>query len=187
MSPEILGQTGEAGQFGKWDVYPLFVQEAGRLADRRQIANTLFLSINSVLVGAIAVLAQQSGLASVKLLILEIVIAVAGFLLSRQWLKLLKLYSRLLNYRFEKLALIEAMPGFPGALPMYTLERSEGRDLGSNKDKSIFGFGRTEEFIPKLFLWLYSLGPLLLIAGTFAVKLNFSGWLTQYISLPVLH
>src|SRR5258708_28219772 len=107
MSPEIPGQTGEAGQFGKWDLYPLFVQEAGRLADRRQTANTLFLSINTLFLGGIAVLAQQSGLASVKLLILEIVIAVAGLFISRQWLRTLGLYRRILAFRYAKLPEIE--------------------------------------------------------------------------------
>jgi hypothetical protein len=186
MVPSAMPQQGgdstiSAGQFGRWDTYPLMVQEAGRLADRRQIANTLFLSINSLLVGGIAFLAQQSGLASVSLLIIQLVIAVAGLFITRQWLALLELYRRLLNYRYAKLASIEAMPGFPGALPIYTLESKEGGD------NELFGFGRTEEFIPKLFRVLYIAGVLLLIAGTIAVKIRFGAWLSHYISIPALH
>jgi hypothetical protein len=187
MVPSEMSQIGadapnQAGQFGKWDMYPMMVQEAGRLADRRQIANTLFLSINSLLVGAIAVLAQQSGFASVSLLIVQVMIAAAGFLLSRQWLKLLELYRRLLDFRYAKLAQIEAMPGFPGALPVYTLESREGGD----KDTQMFGFGAVEEFIPKLFRVLYVIGTLLLIAGTIAVKIRFGAWLSHHISIPPL-
>src|SRR5436305_1080170 len=116
MSPEIPGQTSEGSQFGKWDVYPLYVAEAGRLGDRRQNANAFYMSINSALVGAIAVLAEQSGLTSLRFLVFEIIIASAGLLFSRQWLRILRLYGRLLNFRFEKLRQLEELPGFPGAL-----------------------------------------------------------------------
>jgi len=193
MSPEIRGQTGEGGEFGTWDAYPLWVQEAGRLADRRQITNNLFLSINSVLVGGVAVLAQQTVQAphlqiSVTLVILEVILASVGFLLSHQWLRLLQLYSRLLNFRYEKLEALERQPGFPGAIfpsdagnvGMYTLESKEG------KARAIFGFGKHEEFIPKLFRVLYVVATVLLVLGLVAIRVHFAAWLGEHISIPVM-
>lgn len=180
-----------SGQFGKWDVYWLWVQEAGRLADRRQLTNTLFLSINSLFVGAIAFLAQQSIQAahlqiSVSLLLVQVVLAVAGFLLSRQWLKLLTLYINLLNFRYDKLKVVERMDGFPGAIAMYTLEDGhDGKDK-NGKPQPIFGFGKLEQFIPKLFGWLYVVAVLLLILGVVAIRIHFAAWLGQYISIPVM-
>jgi hypothetical protein len=182
MTSEIMGDAKEGGQFGRWDVYPLFVQEAGRIADRRQLANTLFLSINSLFIGAIAILAQQSGFASVRFLFIEIAIAIAGLFITREWWRTLNLYRRLLSFRYEKLRALENSAGFPGAIKMYQAEADETGGGG----KRIFGFSAVEESIPRLFTALYIASTVLLLAGTVAVRLNFSGWLSQFITIPTL-
>ena len=181
MLPEIPGETGEAGQFGRWDVYPLFVQETARISDRRQTANSLYLSINSLLVGAIALLAPQSFVqTSVSLLVVQVFVAAAGYLMSRQWLRLLEKYRTLLNFRYEKLREIEGMNGFPGVLKMYQDESKQG------SDKTFFGFAQVEAYIPRLFSVVYVFGALLLIADVVAIRLHFGLWLSQYINIPVL-
>jgi hypothetical protein len=193
MASGLPGNNNLPGQFGTWDAYPLWVAEAGRLADRRQLTNTLFLSINSLFIGAIAFLAQQSIQSahlqiSVSLLLVQIVLAVAGFLLSRQWRRLLKRYINILNFRYEKLREVEELPGFPGAIfpsssgpmGMYGLEAKEG------ELREIFGFGKLEQFIPKLFGVLYVVSVILLILGVVAIRIHFAAWLGQYISIPVL-
>src|SRR5262249_55072649 len=135
--------------------------------------------------GAVAVLAEQSIQAahlqvSITLLLVQVLLAVAGYVLSHQWLKLLKLYSNLLRFRYQMLRDTESQPGFPGAIQMYLREDQEGA-----KHK-IFGFGELEEFIPSLFKFLYIVITLLLIIGVVAVRIHFGEWLAQYISIPVL-
>lgn len=180
ISRLVVDSPAPVGEFGTWDVYPLFVNDTSRISDRRQTANTLYLSINSLLVGGIAFLAQQSGLASVSLLIVQVVIAIAGLFLTRQWLAVLELYRRLLAFRYEKLRALENTEGFPGAIKMFQVEYTE------SGDKKIFGFTRIEGFVPRLFRVLYIVGTLLLIAGTIAVKIHFGVWLSHYISIPPL-
>jgi hypothetical protein len=165
------------GQFGKWDVYPLIWQETARISDRRQTTNSIYLSINSLLLGGIALLAQQSQLQSFALLVVQVVVAGAGFLLANQWYKILEKYRLLLKMRYATLESIEDMPGFPGAVKMYIIERG---------NTATYGFSRVEEFIPKLFRALYVLGTVLLIAGTVAVKMGVGAWLSRHVILPTL-
>jgi hypothetical protein len=185
MAPGSAGNSAPQGQFGPWDVYPLFVTETARISDRRQIANTLYLSVNSLLVGAIAFLAQQSIQAphlqvSVSLLLVQAFLAIAGLLITRQWYRTLELYRRLLAFRYEKLRKIENMPGFPGVFKMYQVEDDEGGD------KKIFGFAKIEEFIPRLFRVLYVVSVALLVIGVIAIRIHFAAWLGQYIGVPLL-
>jgi hypothetical protein len=180
MLPGAFTETETAtrqGQFGKWDVYPLIWQETARISDRRQTANGLYLSINSLLLGGIALLAQQSQLQSFALLVVQVVVAVAGFLLANQWHKLLEKYRMLLKLRYATLESIEEMPDFPGAVKMYVLERD---------NKETYGFSRIEEFIPKLFRALYVIGTILLIAGTIAIRMGVGAWLSTHVNLPHL-
>ncbi len=177
MTSGLPGNNNLPGQFGTWDVYPLFVEDTAKITDRRQTANSLYLSINSLLVGAIAFLAQQGALTSTSLLVVQVFIAFAGYVISRQWHRLLEKYRAMLNFRYAQLQSIEEQPGFPGVLKMYQIE---------SKTPSLFGFSNIEEFIPRLFRFLYVIGTLLLIAGTFAVKLHFGAWLAQFVSIPVL-
>lgn len=167
-----------SGQFGKWDVYPMLWAETARISDRRQTANTLYLSVNSLLIGGIAFLAQQSQLQSFSLLIVQVVVALAGYVIARQWHRLLEKYRLLLKVRYETLEQIEEMPDFPGAVKMHVIERDR---------KELYGFSKIEEFIPQLFRLLYISGTLLLIAGTIAVRIHFGLWLSHYLSIPTLH
>ncbi len=185
MSSGIPGYNNVPGEFGTWDVYPVFVQDTAKITDRRQTTNTLYLSVNSLLIGAIAFLAQQSIQAphlqiSASLLIVQIFLAIAGLFLCRQWLKTLELYRRLLAFRYDKLRRLENMPGFPGAIKMYQVEDDEGGD------QKIFGFSKIEAFIPSLFRVLYFAAPILLFLGVVAIRIHLAAWLAQYISIPVL-
>lgn len=165
------------GQFGKWDVYPLIWQETSKISDRRQAANTLYLSVNSVLLGAIALLAQQSKLQSISLLILEGFVALAGLFISSRWYRVLAKYQSLLKVRYKTLSDIEKMAGFPGAVSMFTIE---------DDHPETWGYSIIEQFLPRIFTWLYIIGTLLLIAGTIAVRIHFGLWLSHYISIPTL-
>lgn len=165
------------GQFGKWDVYPLIWRETSTISDRRQTANTLYLSVNSILLGAIALLAQQSKLQSISLLILEVFVAIAGLLISTRWNRVLAKYQSLLKVRYKTLSEIEAMPGFPGAVKMFTIE---------DQHPETWGYSAIEQFLPRTFTWLYVVGSLLFIGGTIAVRIHLGIWLMHYITIPTL-
>ena len=48
-TPTNIGNS-DLGRFGKFDVYPVLWQETACIADHRQTANTLYISVNSLLI-----------------------------------------------------------------------------------------------------------------------------------------
>ncbi len=159
--------------FDKFDVYPVFIEDTARLSDRRQTTNNIYLSVNSVLLGVVAFLAQQGHLESFTFLIIEVFVAAAGFIIASQWHHLLRKYRELLSLRYRVLEEIENLPEFPGVAGMYAREHKE----------NIGGFSDIEARIPRIFQGLYAVGSVALIAGTFIIRL---GLVSHLISAGIL-
>lgn len=135
--------------------YELLVTDTAKLSDRRQTINALYLSANSVLLGGIALLAQQGAIRSGALLLPAILIALAGIPVCLDWRKLVRNYKELLNLRFELLRQIEALPGFGYPIKTYHVESDKLYKLPSGGQKVIFGFSNIEINIPLVFIALY--------------------------------
>ena len=147
------------------DVYPLFVQDTARLSDRRQSMNALYLSVNSLLLGAIALLAQQGGLTNILFLAAEFIIAVAGIIIAAQWRRLIDKYRDLLKLRYALLIEMENQKPFPSATKVYTSEAME----------KLYGFSEIERRLPMIFQWVYGTGTAGLLAGVLAVHFDIGG------------
>jgi hypothetical protein len=146
--------------------YNLLVKDTAKLSDRRQIINTLYISANSILLGGIALLAQQGGLKAGALLLPAILIAVAGIPLCLDWRKLVLNYKQLLELRFEMLRRIEALPGFNYPIKTYSEESEKLYKKPKGGQTVLFGFSRIEVNIPLVFIALY----LVAIAGSIALE-----------------
>lgn len=171
--------TGSApsgsGQFGRFDLYALLVNDTGRISDRRQTMNNIFLTVNSVLFGSLAVLAQQSGLRSVFFVFVEVFLSIAGIYIARQWLALSNKYQNLVKLRYETLMQIEQLPDFPGETKMYTIE---------NEHPETWGFSNIERHLPVAFMVMYVAGSVFLVLGTYAVKSGLVDLIVNNVSLP---
>jgi hypothetical protein len=158
-------QRGDAAQVaaspygGKlFEQYQLFVEETARISDRRHTTNNLFLSVNSVLLGAVALLLQQSAgkdTTSALVFFLALLLVGAGAILCVSWRRLLLSYGARLRERFLYLRQLEV------EYPDLLLPAFSGRPRQAS-------FSRMEAGIPGVFLVTYFLA----VAGAMAFALG---------------
>jgi hypothetical protein len=143
-----------------FEQYQLFVEETARISDRRHSTSNLFLSVNSVLVGAVALLIQQSGgKGSSLLLFLAFLLVAAGTILCVLWMQFLLKYAQRLRQRFTFLSNLEK------ANPSLLLRVYSNADLRSDS------FSHLEARIPVVFLATYTVA----VVGTLVIVF---GWLS---------
>jgi hypothetical protein len=141
-----------------FEQYQLFVEETARISDRRHSTNNLFLSVNSVLLGAVALLLQQSaGKSDTATLVffLALLLVLAGAILCVSWRRLLLSYGTRLRERFLYLHQLEQQ------YPSLLLPAFSGRPRQ-------LSFSRMEAGIPLVFLVTYFLA----VAGAVAFALG---------------
>jgi hypothetical protein len=160
-------QKPESDQFPPWaeghvfQQYRLIVEETARVSDRRHSTNNLFVSVNSVLLAAIAILVQQGTNKNIAaLLFLAFLPLGAGFVLCVFWLILLRGYSRRINKRLAYLGELETKRYATYLLPVFSAQDTQ------------VSFARAEAGIPIIFLVAY------LAAAVGAIALE-SGWLAS--------
>lgn len=110
------------------DIYKLYVEMADKVSERRQSANSFFLSINSAIiafVGSVDVIADQIFHPSLFWLI-----GFAGMVLSYQWYRLVRSYKDLNTGKFKVIHEIERhLPFRPYDAEWTALGRGERADL----------------------------------------------------------
>src|SRR5262249_26732286 len=126
-------------------------EETARISDRRHSTNNLFLSVNSILLGVIALLFQQSVQASpntpnntVVLLFLAGLLVTAGAVLSLFWRRFLVRYDRRLKARFDHLRALEQR------YQTYLLPAVSMQQVTES-------FSRMEAWVPIVFLCTYAI------------------------------
>jgi hypothetical protein len=162
-----------------FDVYKLLVQDTAHISDRRQTMNNIYLSVNTLLLGALAVLVQQGRLTSFLFLTVEVFVSIAGFIIALQWRALIKTYKNLLRLRYETLEEIEKTIDIPDIAKIYTLEHK-----ASDTNKKLYGYSDIEGRLPGIFQWLYGVGLVLLVFATFAARTGLFTLLEQHLPLP---
>lgn len=130
--------------------YKLYVEMTDRISDRRQQANTYFLTINTVLVTLAAgfiEFAKLTGAESWWLL----GVAAAGWTLCYTWYRLIESYKQMNSGRFKVIHELER------CLPASVYD-AEWEALGRGKDPSLYTpFTETEMKVPVIFGLLYGL------------------------------
>ena len=132
------------------DQYKLLVQTSETLVRRRDNLNTFFLSINSLLLAAIGLMAKEGFPENFGGLSI-IVLGVAGIVLSISWRKLVHSYRQLNAGKFKVLHHLEKY------LPASIFD-AEWIALGEGKDKTKYTpFTKTETVAPWVFTGLYGI------------------------------
>jgi len=150
------GDNYEKIVFGQ---YKLFVEMADRISSRRQLANSFFLSINTVLITVV-------GYSVIKLteflhISLNITISIAGMILCYTWFRIIKSYKDLNTAKFKVIHEIEKL------LPLSPYD-AEWDAVGSgNNPKLYLPFTHIEMKIPWIFFSLYALSLVLIIIFLF--------------------
>jgi hypothetical protein len=121
------------------EIYKLYVDKADAISNRRQNANTFFLTINTALLG----ITGYIGTANVML-------SIAGLLLCYFWYKLVISYKQLNTGKFKIVREIEKL------LPLSPYD-AEWIALGEGKKPDLYKpFTDVEYKIPLVFMFVYS-------------------------------
>lgn len=121
------------------------VEMADRVSQRRQAANSFYLSINTLLVGGSAYLGTSTSTIRTTLLI-----SIAGILVSVYWTRSIESYKTLNNAKFAVINKIEE----DLLVSPYTAEWAELDPDGDGKRHKPFHV--TEKLVPKVFIAMYA-------------------------------
>lgn len=145
--------------------YKLYIAQIDKLGDRRQSSNSFFLTLNTGLCAAFSFLCAEG--APPMLRPLQLVIPIAGILISFFWYQLVSSYRQLSTGKF---LVIHRMEEY---LPMSPFA-AEWRVLGSGKDRSKYvPLTHVEVWVPRLFIIMYIALTLYLIPWKYI-----NGWIT---------
>jgi len=127
--------------------YKLYVEMTDRISQRRQAANGFCLSINTVLLGSVGLVASRCTPNQTFAMIA--VISIAGMLMSYGWYRLICSYRDLNTAKFAVIHAIEKhLPIAPYA--------AEWLAIGEGKNPRLYKpFSHIEVWIPRLFMAAY--------------------------------
>jgi len=140
--------------------YKLFLNQVNKLTDRRQNVTTVYLTVNSAIVGALAFLFKDVQMPSWAYPASAAILLVSGVAACSLWRRLISQYSVLLGWWYEQLRDIEtAMPNSRALLT----EEYEAL-YGGGQSQPRVGLTRYEIRLTWLFTVLYaSFGLALLV------------------------
>jgi hypothetical protein len=128
--------------------YELYVNSAHQVSDRRNTANTFFLTLHTLILGMFAIILQGKFRLDPSWLIMFPVIG--GVALCWIWGRLLVSYRQLNAAKFKVIGAIETR------LPVAPFVAAEWHVLGEGKDKKLYRpLTPVERTIPWVFAFLY--------------------------------
>lgn len=143
----------------KFDEYKMFIDDTARFTERRQNASNLYVTVNSLLLTAIAFIVKDAIFEEAWTFLLTIPIVVAGIFVSFWWKQLLHRYRLLGRLRFKVLREMENSPDLAGIEKMY---HREDELYPRNPDGTVMqgeglNFSDLESKLPVMFITLYSI------------------------------
>jgi len=138
---------------GLIEQYKLLLQTSENLEARRQGLHTFFMSINTLFLGAVALIARESG-TNVELAVATVLLAIFGFSLCGSWRRLIDSYRAVRSSKFDLIRGLETqLPAAPFVAEWISLSQS-----------GFVSFTTLERRTPTVFQCLYVLAALAGIA-----------------------
>lgn len=148
-SPHLIRHTKESyGDFFKahlFEQYKHYVESAEKLSERRVSVNNYLLTVNALLVTLYGVIASNSSESAWDILVL-----IAGAIVSLTWLRLIASYRNLNSLKFEIIHELEQE--MPAALYDYEWKKAE-----EGRGKTYHPVTHLECWVPLVFMLLYFL------------------------------
>ncbi|MBW1650421.1 MAG: hypothetical protein JRJ44_07060 [Deltaproteobacteria bacterium] len=153
---ESILQKQEANDYGEQfqnhllEIYKLYVNTAEKISDRRQSANSFFLSVNTAIMAVIGyILGLTNGEATKGFYWWLILITLAGIIICYAWFRLIQSYKQMNLGKFSVIHNIEKL------LPISPFI-AEWKALGEGKDsKKYLLFTKVEQKVPWAFLLMH--------------------------------
>ena len=131
------------------EIYKLYVEMADRISNRRQSANSFFLSLNTAVIALVSYLHLGQSAGKSSDLEFYWLVAAAGMSLSYIWYRLIRSYKGLNSGKFKVINRIERH------LPLGPYD-AEWEALGRGKDPKLYlPFTRVEMVVPWIFFLLH--------------------------------
>lgn len=147
----------------KSDDCELFLNQINNLANRRQMVTTTYLSVNTVLVGAMAFLFKDGQFPGPASQITALALLLSGLVVCGLWRKLILQHSVLISWWYSQLRAWET--NVPEDKRIFTKEYEE-LYLGK-KEKALVGLTRYETQLTWLFMVIYLVFGLAIVVMLF--------------------
>jgi ABC-type transport system involved in multi-copper enzyme maturation permease subunit len=142
-----------------FEQYKLYVESADKISERRNLANSFFLTLNTLLLGAIGLFAERF-LQSPWILLLVLPLLGAGLILCYAWGRIIQSYRQLNTGKFK---VIEQMENL---LPLRTYVKAEWNALGQGDDPDTYmPLTKLETWVP----WAFAILYIMMIIAVFVV------------------
>ncbi len=152
ISPESYG-TKEQYYGHIFEQYKIFIEMADRISTRRNLANTFFLTLHTLIIGTIGFTYEKGPLFTNKWLIIFPLIAVLA--LCYVWWRLLKSYRQLNTAKYKVIGEYERQ------LPSSPYWSAEWKALGEGNDPELYKpLTDVEKWVPIIFGLLYIIGSI---------------------------
>lgn len=140
-SAQLADGLKKADRAERLELYKLMVEMADRVSQRRQVANSFYLSINTLLVGGSAYLGATTASTRTTLLV-----SLAGVMVCIYWIRAIESYKTLNTAKFSIINEIE--DGL--VIKPFTDEWAKLDPNGDGKRHK--PFHETERFVPRVFV-----------------------------------
>ncbi|MDX2139680.1 MAG: hypothetical protein SF123_16460 [Chloroflexota bacterium] len=152
-----------------FEQYKLYIESTDKISERRNLANSFFLTLNTLLLGAIGLLAERFlEMPTVFLLVLPML--TAGLILCYAWWRIIRSYRQLNTGKFK---VIEQMENL---LPLRTYVKAEWNALGQGENPRVYlPLTQLETWVPSAFAILY----IMVIVGGFVLVFLIPGGTIQ--------
>lgn len=145
----------------KFEEYKFFAESTQYLSERRQAATQTYLTVNTAIFAVIAFLVKDAGLQGWNLVVLNLPLFFVGYLACLIWHKIITQYKSLIGWRYRQLMKMET--DIPDSYQVFSKEWKDFYEPRAGKEK--FGFSKLEIWLPRLFLVLYIIYLVILIAA----------------------
>ena len=130
------------------ELYKLYVEMADKISERRQLANSFFLTLNSAIVALVGYVNLSQGTTSTAPSFFWLV-AISGMVLSFLWYRLVRSYKDMNTGKFKVIHAIEKQ------LPLRLFD-AEWTALGKGEDPKLYlKFTNIEMYVPWVFFVLH--------------------------------
>lgn len=148
----MMTQDSEAAvtPVDKYSEYTFFAGNTQTLADRRQSATQLYLTVNTSIFALIGFLLNDAGLEG-RLHLVAFPLFAVGILVCLIWDRTICRYRTLIHWRFEQL--MEMERSIPGSYQMFIREKKAFFDPEASKQT--IAFSKLERWLPHVILGIY--------------------------------
>lgn len=131
--------------------YELYLEQVNKLAERRQAVSTIYLTVNTAIVGAMALIFRDIQMQEWGRQLSSLALMTAGIAACDLWRRLIRQYSDLLGWWYERLRELEKGELASAALITKEFEEFYGPKVGKKR----FGMTRYEIGLTWLFTVAY--------------------------------